>query len=289
MQAFCRTPNGICVRNMISGTSSLCHDISALVRLVCLVAALIALPSAGMAQTLYSSGDLTIPWPDGIARTDCTSQRLQGTNVACVQIGQDGQDGAVFVTRHPGYRLNRIDRLQKHLESSEAALRDIPNVRVMQSRILSEQPLVAIMEILRNDATISDIRALEEPPVRQTSLIIPIGDELSQIFIYLPLEGHEAGAQYQTLVETFTGTMQVDQKLDTSSPESDASAAPAGTLSLLPRALAVGIGLSLLIIGLLALRTYLARREKERRQKQEMERAERLDDIGDEPQDSENA
>ena len=271
---------------MISGLSMMQHAGLALFRLICLAAVLITLPSAGMADSLYSSVDLTIPWPDAIEHTACESPRLLGTGIACAQIGENGQDGAVLVTRHPGYKLNRIDRLQKHLEYSESALSDIPNVRVMQSRILSEQPLVAIMEILRNDATINDIRALSNPPVRQTSLILPVGDELVQIFIYLPLEGHDAGTQYQTLVQTFVSSIRVDQKLDTSAPDNGSSLASAGTLSLLPRALLFGFGLALLIIGLLALRTFLARREKERRQKQEMDRAERLSNMDDESQSS---
>ena len=243
-----------------------------------------ALPSTVFAENLYDGSDLTIPWPDTIDKTACTSQRLQSGNIACAQIGINGQDGAVLVTRHQGYQLNRHDKLQDHLQASEAALADIPNVRVMQSRILSDQPLIGMMEVLRKDATISDISALSEPPVRQTSLLIPIGNELTQIFIYLPIDNPNAESQYLTLVQTFTSQIHVEQHLDLSEPNSNDNPPSSGTLVLLPRACIMGVILSVLIIALIALRTRLRRQEKERRQRMEMERAERIDDISDSPQ-----
>jgi hypothetical protein len=239
-----------------------------------------ALPATGFADPFYNSSDLTIPWPDTIDKTECTSQRLQNGNIACAQIGQNGQDGAVLITRHQGYQLNRRDKLQAHLQASENALSDIPNVRVMQSRILSDQPLIAMMEILRKDATISDISALSNPPVRQTSLLIPIGNELAQLFIYLPIDTPDAESQYLTLVQTFTSQIKVDQQLDTSTPDNDEISHANSTLALLPRALITGTILSLLIIGLIVLRTRLSRRAKERQQQREEEKAAHLDSFG---------
>ena len=220
-------------------------------------------PALADAQMLYQDDDISIPWPEQIPSIPCNSSRLVNAGIACVQLGNDGNDGAVFVSRHPGYHLNRADRLQKHLDESENALADIPNVRVMQTRIASQRPLIAVMDVLRNDATIVDIAALTTPPMRQSAVIIPIGDQLVQVFIYLPMNAPDAEETYQTLTNTFVTQIKANQQLDTNPPAPKDEAKPAGTLGLLPLSLAIGVGISIIIIAFLALRAHLAAKRKD--------------------------
>ena len=198
------------------------------------------------AEPFYSDSSLTVLWPDGVARQDCDPSLASRIGGTCVQIGEKGSLGAVFLTIHEGYRLGSEESLQAHLNSSQEALADIPRVQVMQTRILSTQPLIGMMDVLRTDGTLSAIERLKDAPVRQTSLLIPIGSRLAQIFVYLPFEGDDAIAMYSTLVEFLVSGIRVlEPPLVAENTQTNTSE---GALALMPKALLWGGLIAFVII-----------------------------------------
>ena len=201
----------------------------------------------------YRDEHLVIPWPEALARTPCEPELQARAGIACARIGQEGTLGAVFLTMHSGYALTADEAVQRHLTDSEQALADIPNVHVMQTRILSHNPLVATMEILRRDGALPAIPDLSTGPIRQTSFLYPFDDKLAQVFVYLPLDGDEAVAAYTQLSQVLPRAEIVSSRAPATDGTDQEGNAPEGVFALLPRALIFGAILAVLIIGGLAM------------------------------------
>ena len=203
-------------------------------------------------SVFYADSAIQIPWPENIKRLPCSAELQAKVGQTCVQVGtQDASLGVVFLTQNAGYALGSEQALTAHLESSEGALVGIPNVHVMQSRVLKIEPLLGLMEILRKDGGLAGIPALAQPPVRQTAFLIPTGDKLAQVFIYLPLEGEEASRIYQALIENMTAGIVVHESphLPAIKPNHQE-----GTLQILPKALAIGAIIALIGIFIIRFR-----------------------------------
>ena len=213
------------------------------------------------ADPFYADNSLRVMWPDGVPHRDCDPSLSSRIGGSCIQIGEDGSMGAVFLTIHEGYQLGNASLLQAHLDSSQEALADIPRVQVMQTRILSTQPLIGMMDVLRTDGTLSSIERLKDSPIRQTSLLIPIGSRLAQIFVYLPFEGDDAIAMYSTLVESLVSGITVLESPIV--PEPKPSGSPEGALALMPRALLWGGLIALVIIAGVVFSSIRRRKQRE--------------------------
>lgn len=190
-------------------------------------------------NVFFQSDELTIAWPVNVEYASCNADLKSKAGAACRQLGADGEKGAVFLTVHQGYELGTVDALQKHLGESEEALENIPRIHVMQSRILNRDPLIGMMEILRNDGTLKNIEGLRHDTVRQTSILIPVGNMLAQVFIYLPENDETSVLLLQNLVEAFSehSTVHIPPVVpEQMVPERK----HAGTLDLLPKALWIG-------------------------------------------------
>lgn len=204
------------------------------------------------ASIWYADDAIRIPWPSELERFPCSSELQAKAGISCVQLGTDGSLGAVFLTVNDGYALGSEQALEQHLKSSEEALTGIPNIHVMQSRVLKTEPMLGLMEILRKDGGLPGISALSQPPVRQTAFLVPTGHRLAQVFIYLPLDGDEAARIYQTLFDTMVAGIAVYQ-----APElpADRSGKPqGGVLQILPKALMLGGVIALVGIVIIRLR-----------------------------------
>lgn len=200
-------------------------------------------------NTFYVDKAVSIPWPQDVERFPCSPDLQAKAGLACAQVGSDGSLGAVFLTVNGGYVLGSEQALSNHLTSSEEALSGIPNIHVMQSRVLKSQPLIGLMEILRKDGSLEGIAGLSKPPVRQTAFLVPTGDKLAQVFIYLPHEGDEASKVYQTLFETMIAGIAVYE-----APVKPAlkSKRQGSVLQILPKALMIGGAIAL--VGILIIR-----------------------------------
>ena len=212
-------------------------------------------------EPFYADSSLTVMWPDGVSHKDCDAALAARIGGTCIQLGEDGSQGAVFLTIHEGYQLGSESLLQAHLDSSQEALADIPRVQVMQTRILSTQPLVGMMDVLRTDGTLSAIERLKDAPVRQTSLLIPVGSRLAQIFVYLPFEGDDSMAMYSTLVEPLVSGIKVLEPPIV--PEYKSGGTSEGALALMPRALLWGGLIAMVIIAGIVVSGIRKRKQRE--------------------------
>ncbi len=215
------------------------------------------------AQSFRYEDAFSVTWPADLERSECVPfLKSHSVKDGCFQVGERGELGVVFVTVHPGYALGSEDLLERHLEDSEAALRNIPRVHVMQSRVLKTEPLLGLMEIERRDGTMNDIPALRDSAIRQTSILIPAGDKLAQIFIYLPMEGEESVKIYTLLMDHLISDIQVFQKPVV--PEGNSAVHPEGTLSLMPKALWIGGIFAAFVILLLSVMSQIRRAQKKK-------------------------
>ena len=244
--------------------------------LPCAFAILLFLTTTAMAyaQTPFFEDDLIkIAWPQSIPSQPCSAKLQEQFSSACRQIGEDGQAGLVFISSHPGFELGSPQSLNAHIQESEKALAHIDSVHVMQAKLLDEPTLMGAMDILRKDNMRLGITSLANPPIRQTSLLIPAGDSLYQIFIYLPMEDTQVKIGNKSLIPAFTEMLhfflhQTKVKVPPSvppTPPASASQPPTGALSLMPSALLIGGGTAVLFILLFILRTWLKRRQQSAR------------------------
>jgi hypothetical protein len=212
-------------------------------------------PISALAQSsepvFYADDAIRIPWPAELERTPCSPELQAKAGISCVQVGTDGSLGAVFLTLNEGYALGSEQSLEQHLKSSEEALTGIPNIHVMQSRVLKPEPMLGLMEILRKDGGLPGIAALSEPPVRQTAFLVPTGNRLAQVFIYLPLEGEEASKIYQTLFDTMVAGIAVYEKPIV---PVERTKEQGSVLQILPKALMLGGAVALIGIFIIRLR-----------------------------------
>lgn len=219
--------------------------------------------SVSQAEPVTYSNAFSVSWPDLIERHECIEHlKSQSLENGCFQLGEGGMLGVVFVTLHSGYALGSQERLEKHLRDSEEALSHIPRIHVLQSRVIKTEPLIGLMEIERRDGTLSQIELLRDMPIRQTSLLIPTGDKLAQIFIYLPMHHEAANAVYTSFME------EVIPKIDVmEAPVGGvlvASDPPSGALDLMPKALWMGGIFAAFVILLLSIASQIRRRQKKR-------------------------
>ena len=214
-------------------------------------------------RVLFQNDELTIAWPESIQYTECAADLKAKAGAACRQLGPDGSQGAVFLTIHNGYELGSLEALQNHIDASEQALANIPRIHVMQSRILNRDPLMGMMEILRNDGTLKDIENLRDGTVRQTSILIPASDLLVQVFIYLPNEDENSVLMLQTLVNTVSqnSVVRVPPVAPQIIPPENK---PSGTLELLPKALWIGGIIALIGIVCVSIHTQITRARRRR-------------------------
>lgn len=217
-------------------------------------------------STLYTDGVLTLTHPDGVLLSACTDELAQKAGKACFRIGQTGDDGAIFITVHEGYALASHTALSQHLASSEGALTDVRRVRVLQSRILSDSPLVGVLEVEREDRGIAELLTMN-PPIRQTSFLYPHGSLLVQVFVYLSMNSPQEEL-YRTLFEAFSHPQIDENALHSEKSSGDISAnaqndSPNGIRPMLPRALLFGAILAILGIAFLHIRKRLTQKNKD--------------------------
>ena len=212
-------------------------------------------PISALAQSsepvFYADDAISIPWPAELERTPCSPELQAKAGISCAQVGTDGSLGAVFLTVNEGYALGSEQALEQHLKSSEEALTGIPNIHVMQSRVLKPEPMLGLMEILRKDGGLPGVAALSDPPVRQTAFLVPTGNRLAQVFIYLPLEGEEASKIYQTLFDTMVAGIAVYEKPIV---PAERTKEQGSVLQILPKALMLGGAVALIGIFIIRLR-----------------------------------
>ena len=111
--------------------------------------------------------------------------------------------------------------------------------------------MLGLMEILRKDGGLPGISALAHPPVRQTAFLVPNGNRLAQVFIYLPLDGDEASQIYQTLFETMVAGIAVYEKPIV---PAERTKEQGSVLQILPKALMLGGAVALIGIFIIRLR-----------------------------------
>lgn len=217
---------------------------------------------AGIAEgeEIYRDSHVSIALPDTILTVPCEASLAERAGEACVRVGADGRDGVLFVTSHAGYRLGSEAALTAHMSSSESALSDIPNIHVMQSRMIGTSPLVGMMEVIRRDTGISSVIDIA-PPLRQTSILYPSGERLIQVFLYMPLERGDV-ALYEQLVKALSsGEVLIAPEVE----RSLAQETPRGVMSLMPKALFYGgaAALAVILFGVWRARVTRQRRRRE--------------------------
>jgi len=230
------------------------------IRALPLVLALLGMPEAFAQEGIFFGDDaVTIGWPADVPSRACPPALEARAGSPCRLVGADGSLGAVFMTDHPGYALGTAAALERHLADSKEALADIARIHVMQTRVVRTDPLVGMMEILRNDGTLRELPAFEGSAVRQSSLLIPTGDRLVQVFVYLP-ENDAAADVYEPLLLGLQSGIAVRVP-----PVAPAEPAPTpdspGIASLLPRALFWGVLIAAVIILCLSIARRLRRRD----------------------------
>ena len=213
------------------------------------------------AENIYNNEIITITWPSDFSYDSCPAQILDQYD-HCLVFKYNHITGIAIVTENNNFQLGTQDSLQNHLNDSENALQKIPEVHVMQSRIINDSPLIAEMDVLRKDSIFKDIPDLSKPPIIQTSFIIPAQNNLYQIFIYLPADDPESELLYSKLRSHFSQNIIV--KIPPQIPQNNTNhEPPQGALSLMPKALIFGGLFAILFIALLAVRSYLSRKYKE--------------------------
>ncbi len=217
--------------------------------------------SSACAQTVFiHNDDLKFSLPDSVLTADCDPDLAAKAGDACTQIMlNDEPAGVIFYRQTAGYALTAPGALEAHLQDSVAALSDMPNIKVTNVRILPGETPLGVMEVLRTDAAVANVTKISKPPITQTSLLIPIGSKLAQLFIYLPQNDEAAQKIGQTIINSAPQNVQVFAK-----PVS--TTAPTGSLSLLPQAFLWGGAAALLIILILHL---LARKRQKARENDE--------------------
>ncbi len=217
----------------------------------------------GQSEVFYLDEGISIPWPVGIERQGCDEGLKARAGSSCAIIGSKEEPiGAVFMTLHEGYSLGSREALERHLNDSQGALADIPRIHVMQTRIVREEPLIGLMEVLRKDGTIQSVAGLNRLPVRQTSFLVPTGTRLAQVFVYLPMDGEDAARVYESFFQVLSEDIKVLK--EPSVPEKAVSR-PTGAMELMPRALWGG-GLIAAVVILVALVSAQLRRRRKNKE-----------------------
>ena len=220
--------------------------------------------SCAYAQSVFYEDDIIrITWPDSINSSACPDS-IANKYKNCKQFGSPETIGIAFVTIHDNFQLGTTELLQKHLDDSELKLSKVSSIQVMQSKIISDSPLVAMMNILRKDSIFSDIPTLSNPPLNQISFIIPAGNQLIQIFIYLPLDNPQMEPVFTSLFDYYSQNITVKAPPAIPEPQQMPQNPPQGALSLMPKALIYGGIFAILFIALLILRAHLSRKNKDR-------------------------
>ena len=238
---------------------------------------IILFPVRTYAQSVfYEDENIRITWPDTINASPCPDN-ISNKYTNCRQFGDPDTIGIAFVTIHENFKLGTPELLQNHLDASEHELARVSSIQVMQSKIISDTPLVAMMNVLRKDSIFADIKSLSTPPLNQVSFIIPAGNQLIQIFIYLPLDDPRMEPVFTSLFDYYSKNITV--KTPPSIPETQqvSQDPPQGALSLMPKALIYGGIFAILFIALLIFRSYLSRKNKDREIQKQNESLDRTD------------
>lgn len=224
--------------------------------------------SFAYAEELYRDEFVSFSWPESVSYAPCPDELRSKAGAACRLIGEDGSLGAVFLTINAGYAIGTAEALQKHLDDSESALANIPRIHVMTTQIVSESPLMGMIEILRKDGSLNSIAGLQAGDIRQTSFILPAGDRLAQAFIYLPMDDARSPEILSKFTEDWRSHCEVFQKPVI--PNETTTASPDGALSLMPKAAWTGgiIALIVILIASIQHRIRRARRKEEDRKLQ---------------------
>ncbi len=246
-------------------------DMKTLKFLTCAIGFVLA-PSLAFAQTNFIDNDeLKIDLPNAFVTTDCSPELSAKAGDACLRLGKDGQNGVIFFRQADGYHITTPEQLDEHVHQSIEALSDVPNVQIRDAKRLADAPLIATIDLVRSDQAVADITGLAQPPISQTSLIIPTHGKLAQLFVYLPANDADAQHIVQDLLKQAPHLVTLKKPLvPSATPTSNANPdtvgiIPSGSLSLLPRALLWGGAGALLIILIL----HLAARKRQKQREQD--------------------
>ena len=225
----------------------------------------LCLPTMAFAQTEFiHNDDVVITLPEGIHTEDCEESLALKAGGGCLRIARDGAEGVLFYRQSAGYALMAAPALEKHILDSVSALSDIPNIHVRDSRILPSSSLLGMIDLVRSDAAVAEITGLAHPPISQTSILIPLPQQLGQLFIYLSSEEEAAQQLREDLVAQAPQAIRVLAKAPAppQEPAPSVTPPPEGTLALLPRALLFGGAAALFIILLLHLSSQLRKKSR---------------------------
>ena len=225
---------------------------------------LISSPVAFAQEVFLDNDDVRVVFPAGIHTADCSPELAAKAGDACIRLGEDGQAGVVFWRVSSGYSLTAPGALDKHIRQSVDALANIPNIEVINAWMLQTTPPIGAMEVRRSDSSVSELTSITPLPVIQTSILIPLGNRLGQMFIYTPENSGSSAELTKQLVGSVAQNIEVRAApVNAPQPESSPTGIlPAGSFSLLPRALLWGGAAALLII--LVLHIFARRRAKNR-------------------------
>jgi len=223
--------------------------------------------SSAVAQTIFiHNDDVKITLPDSVLTADCNPELASKAGDGCTLLMlNDEPAGVVFYRQSAGYALTEPGALEAHIQDSVAALSDIPNIKVVNARILPGEQRFGVMEVLRTDSAVATVTQLANPPITQTSLLIPLGDKLGQLFIYLPQNNEAAQQLGQSILNSAQQNIQVFAVAQPK-PQANNASTPTSSLTLFPQALLWGGAAALLIILILHL---LSRKRQKARENDE--------------------
>jgi len=212
----------------------------------------------------FADEGLSVTLPKGIETHPCDAELALKAGLGCMRLGKNGQEGVVFFRLDEGYYLDTPAQMTAHLDASDSALRDIPNIHVMQTRILSLTPLVGLIDIIRRDEAVSAVTALQSGNIRQTSFLIPTGDRLAQVFVYVSLDDASAVAIYDAFMANFVSGIQVMAEPVSDPHQAQAAQSSPTALSVLPLAACLGgaIALTAILVLWWSARLRAARRRR---------------------------
>ncbi|MFA5625796.1 MAG: hypothetical protein WC966_12230 [Bradymonadales bacterium] len=212
--------------------------------------------SQGGGHILYSDANIVLTLQEQYSARDCEDSPH---GKKCMELIAPF-DARIIVEHNKGYALSNEIALLKHMSDSAEAIKDIPRIRLSQSRILQNAPLIGLIEVLRDDEAAKSLLPIGSTgQVVQSAILIPLQDELYQVFVY----SEEAeGTQRVGLVQN------IAQSVVLHAPLSEISA-PSTAMSLRIAVIA-GASLALIVVVFIQVNTYLRRRKRRREEEDEI-------------------
>lgn len=220
--------------------------------LTCLFLAVLCyfVPATANATLIYSDATLQINLGSQYILEPCLTPNEEPN---CFHVSSL-VEANIRIQHTEGYHLDSELMLLKHMNDSAAAMQDIPNIRVRQTRIFSQSPIVGFIELERSDEAAKTLSPLHAIPLLQSALLIPSQGSLYQVFVYTQEQVHK---EKELLLEAILAGVELQ------SPKQEAKSS---TLTTLRIAIIVGACTALLVIVFLQLSAYMRMRKRRREQ-----------------------